>query len=420
MLKLQSLRGIALVRSDGDWSLLTKIRSLSTLTLTHCNPGLLNSSPFVKELSSLHGRSYLLQEWQRTSNSSNSEEEESKFHLSKFGLSVQPYYQPLSLLPDETRLVSLDMPFRKSLMTILPLCRSLRSLHLTSISEEIGSLSEALLLAPFLRSLSLQVADSSPDLSSLPLSALSSFKIDGESCAVASVAEALTKSEPKSLTNLELEKLQGDLKPLAQALLSCPALTNLSLIDFQTTGRDCLSVVQVLPRLPLRSLTLNMCSFTDESIECLLAFLPQSSVQDLILGTLSPKQLQLLADALPSLSSLLSLEFDSNGFDRCEHESSHLALFAALRSSSLRSLTLRYCSFRRVTFEACLDELPKTQLTQLAFDGVLVFADGFDATIHDESFEQIRHGDVASAWNLRFPQLKDRFCIVGLLRNTHS
>jgi hypothetical protein len=199
---------------------------------------------------------------------------------------------------------------------------------------------------------------------------------------IASVAEALTKSKPKSLTNLDLAGLGGSFKPLSSALLACPSLTHLSIVEFdKEEDRDILPVVLILHCLPLTKLTLSLKAFTDESIEYLLFSLSQQSaiLQDLTLGTLSPQQLQLVADALPSFSSLLSFGCDTEGYFMCQHEPAHLALFSALASSSLRWLSLLTCSFRLATLEACLNELPHSQLTRCHIESPIVFPDNFDA-----------------------------------------
>jgi hypothetical protein len=177
-------------------------------------------------------------------------------------------------------------------------------------------------------------------------------------------------------------------------------------------GRDVLPLVQVLHRLSLTKLKLGLLAFSDKSIECLLHL---TALQDLKLGTLSPKQLQLVADALPALSSLQSLTFDTWNFTRCQHESAHLALFSALSSSSLRSLTHLKSSFRLATLEACLNKIPATQLTYLRLDGV-VYADGFDETIHNEyNYPTVGSQRLQLDWSLRFPdEAKDRFCIMNL------
>jgi hypothetical protein len=275
-------------------------------------------------------------------------------------------------------------------------------------NTKISSLCEALLLAPFVHSLSLDV-DRPLDLSSLPLSALKSFKLRSSTSTIESVSQALTKSKPKLLTSLELSGLSGSFEPLADALLECPSLTSLTISEFPSSGRDILPVVQVLHRLPLVKLTLELYGYTDESIECLLS---RSAVQDLTLGTLSPKQLQMVVDALPSLSCLQSLEFDTREFPLCQHESSHLALFSALTRSSLRSLTLRWSFFRHSVFGACLDKIPETQLTRFCLSSATVYADGFDPAIHDRYiYDKVDHHKLLS-WNTCFPLIKDRFCLM--------
>jgi hypothetical protein len=184
-----------------------------------------------------------------------------------------------------------------------------------------------------------------------------------------------------------------------------------------------LPVVQALSRLPLTTLSLWLSWHTDEEIECLSTFLPLSSLQDLKLGTLTPKQLQLVVDALPSSSYLTSLEFDTRSFNLCQHESSHLALFSALTRarprSSLRSLTVGNGSFRLSVLQTCLNKIPETQLTRLKLDAPIVYCDidGFDPTIamHDENYKRVDQwhdlGDLLD-WDTRFPQIKDKFCLL--------
>jgi hypothetical protein len=129
-----------------------------------------------------------------------------------------------------------------------------------------------------------------------------------------------------------------------------------------------------------------------------------------VFGKLSPNQLQLVADALPSLSSLQSLTFDTDDFTRYEHESAHLALFSALASSSLRSLAHWSCSFRKATLEACLNKIPNTQLTQFTLEG-RVYPDGFDPSL---SYPKVKSEDMRLDWHLRFPEAKDRFCLLDI------
>jgi hypothetical protein len=409
MANLQGLRAVYLSNCSEDWSVLTKIRSLRLLTLSSCEFGLLDCSPFMKVLSleKESDGSPWLQEWKR----SNSEH---KFRLTKLRLSYAPSEKACQLIPLETHLEQLNVSPNKSLVDVLPRCRSIRFLDLDELDtdEQIASLSKALLLAPFIHSLTVGVS-SLLDLSSLPLSTLKSFKLTACNSTLASVSKALTTSKPKSLTSLELLQLKGSFEPLADALLECPSLTNLNIFELHSLGRDILSVVQKLRHLPLVKLSLELYSFTDESIECLLSFLSRSAVQDLILGTLSPKQLQLVADALPSLSCLQSLECDTFEFNLCQHESAHLALFSALTRSSLRSLAVRWSSFRLPVLEACLDKIPETQLTQFHLPYPKVYAEDFDPAIHDENYKQVELGDPID-WNTRFPKFKDRFCLVTL------
>jgi hypothetical protein len=386
--KLDRLRGIF---CSGDWSGVTGIRSLRTLVLKDCQyrPRLLDNSPLFNS-SSMYKEDQL-QEWKRC-------DSESPFYLTKLSISGRQSYESLS---SEVDLEDLKVPLNTALLDVLPRCKSLRSLHLTRVSsdEQILSLSEALLLAPFLHSLSLEGTGRDLVLSSLPLGALHSARFSG-SFTLASVSEVITTSKPKSLTSLELGFFTGSVEPLTRALLACPSLTRLILANSGTD--DILPVVQILNRLPLVELTLELTKYSDESIECLLSFLSQSAVQDLKLGTLSPNQHQLLADALPSISSLQTLQLDTQGFGPSQHDSSHLALFSALRSSSLRSLTLRSCSFYLATFDSCLNKIPGTRLTEVILEGLRV---------HDTR-QRMNLDKIVLEWNSRFPRIKDRFCLL--------
>jgi hypothetical protein len=349
-----------------------------------------------------------LQEWKRS-------DAEHKFQLTKLQTSILRGEEVCELLPLETHLEDLTISSNKSLFGVLPRCQSIRSLDLGWIetNEQIASLCEALLLAPFIHSLILETDNL--DLSSLPLSSLKSFTLTSNSL-FESVSQALTKSKPKSLTTLELHQLEGTFDPLARVLLEIPSLTSLTISEAfsqKLAQRDILPVVQVLHRLPLVSLGLELMNFTDESIECLLSFLSRSAVQDLRLGTLSPKQLQMVADAVPELSCLHSLEYRTFDFDRCEHESSHLALFSALtRSSSIRSLKLYYSSFRRAALEVCLNKIPETQLTGLYLCGAKIYTDGFDSSYKQLDRQSWEH---LIDWKTRYPQNKDRFCHISLV-----
>jgi hypothetical protein len=299
----------------------------------------------------------------------------------------------------ETHLQELRVSFTPALIDVLPRCSSLRSLDLfVPFGVDITLLSEFLLQTPSIQSLSLY-RGTPIDLSSLSVSTLKSFEISHST--LESVSETLTRSNGKSLTNLDLSELSGSYEPLATALLECPSLINLTISHRHSTVEDLLPVVQVLHRLPLlTTLTVDLRRFSDESVECLVSFLSQAAVQDLKLGTLSPKQLQLFADALPSISSLQSLQFDTRQSDSFQHESSYLALFSALPSSSLRSLTCLCCSLRRAAFETCLNEIPASRLTNLQLKSALVY-EGSDLV------------DIDSInWSNRFPQIKDRFCLL--------
>jgi hypothetical protein len=315
--------------------------------------------------------------------------------------------QSVEALPLETHLQDYATPFHPTFFRVLPSCRSIRSLEVISINktEELASISEALLQASFLRSLSLEVWNASVDVSSLPLSALTSFRLSSTSRFTDDISEALTRSKPKSLATLDLcLAFNSSLEPLAAALLECPSLTFLNVTSYRTDNGDVLPIVSVLPLFRLTSLSLPRGDVSDEANRCLLAFLSQSALQHLKLGTLSPNQLQLLADVLPSLPSLKSLSFSTDSFTRCEHESSHLALFSALSSTSLRSLALVHGWFRNSTFKACLAKIPNTKLSKLRFHGV-VFDDGFDAAYHDTSY---RKAHDAASWDTLFPDEKDQ------------
>jgi hypothetical protein len=404
MANLHGLRAIHLSYWREDWSALTKIRSLQILHLSGAGTsGLLDNSPFMKAFCLQHKRASELQEWKRSGS-------ERPFQLTKFSCSVVPDDKLCKSLLLEVHLENATSHFSQPLLGVLPRCRSIRSLGFTCVdtNKQVASLSEALLQSPFIHSLSLITSNSQLDFSSLPLSTLKSFYLAASNVAFESVSKALTKSKPNSLTNLELYELTGSFEPLARALLNCPSLTNLTITEeSETTYRQILPVIQVLHHLPLTKLTLKLKEFEDEEMEALLAFLSRSAVQDLSLGTLFVDQLQLVADALPSLSCLQSFSFDTVGFAPCQHDSSHLALFSALSSSSLRSLTIRSCSFRLATLEACLDKIPKSQLTYLFLGRPFVFtegSDGTDDTLDRQSLKKLLD------WDTRFPKIKDRFC----------
>jgi hypothetical protein len=412
MVNLQGLRAIYLDVCCRGWSILTKIRSLRTLTLSSSQLDLLDCSPFMKAFSQ-QVDFVPLQEWERSDSGQ-------LFQLTKLSLATSVGEKPCDLLPLETRLATLVTPFGKPLLDVLPRCRSIFSLEINSIrsNDEIASLSEALLLVPFIRSLTLDAAqDCRPNLSfsSLPLSSLQSFKLASFCSATKSLSAALATSKPKSLTTLEFADFIEKTDPLARALLECPSLTHLAITERYKYNRYVLQpFLEILPRLPLMltKLVLSFYKFTDESIQCLLSFLSRSAVQDLTVGVLGPKHLQLLADTLPSLSRLQTLEFSTPDFCLAEHDSSHLALFTALTSSSLRSLTLCFCSFRLSTFEACLNKIPETQLTRFVAPFARVYADGFDEKIHDLTYKTVRLDTLIDRdWNTRFPLIKDRLCL---------
>jgi hypothetical protein len=391
--RFHALRGVYLHYANRDWSALTKIRSLQTLTLHSSCSALTDCSPLLKSL----GENLVdLQEWKRTG--------EDKFHLTKLRTSDKIDGK---LILSEPHLQELDIPFFADLE--LPTDR-LAPLRITIRAEDQSQRpSEIRLLVPFVHSLILDL-DSS-DLSCLALSHLQSIKVYHST--VESVSKALSQSKPKLLTSLELYNLTGQFDSLPLALLECPALTSLVIIENDFHEHDVLPLAQTLHRLPLTKLTVDLFTFSDEAIECLLSL---TALQDLILGTLSPKQLQLVADALPSLSSLQSLTFDTHNYSRCQHESAHLSLFSALSSSRLRLLSLSHCYFRIATLEACLDKIPTTQLTQFRLSAV-AYADGFDPSLHNGSYPRVKSADLQLDWHLRFPEAKDRFCIMNIMIN---
>jgi hypothetical protein len=345
---------------------------------------------------------YREQDWQRNEN-------DTSFHLISTDAFVGPAPDSLwQALLKETHLKVLFTAPNEERIGLLPLCSSLRSLAVFLLPVlKITSLSELLLQAPFIHSISFYLSPTD-NISSLPLSHLKSFIISGSSSE--SISEALIKSKPKSLTHLDLSNFSGSFEPLASALLECPSLSNLTLHERQRFDRNILPLIQVLPRLPLlTTLSLELSSFADESVEGLLSCLPQSAVQDLKLGVLTPKQLQSLARALPSLSSLQSLEFSCPSSD---YESAHLDLFSSLASSSLRSLTLTNSFFRRVALEACLDKVPLSQLTRLLFLSLTTSA---VATTYDRSNRksQSDFADDFFDWGTRFANINDRFCLIS-------
>jgi hypothetical protein len=381
---------------------------------------LLDCSPFLKALSlSQKDKQHrvLLQEWKRN-------DSEKKFCLTT--LSFDRLVKSATVyeaLPLETQLETLIMPVDNALSRVLPRCSSIRSLSILGLTSknEVTSLSSALSQSPSIRSLHLLASDplANLDLSLLPLSSLNSFQmVYGSTLKFVSTALTKHNGKPNSLTSLELRNLSGNFEPLADALLECSALSRLTLVERRPNAdsRAIFSVVQVLHRLPLTSLTLLLPSYTDQSIECLVSFLPQSSVQDLRLGTLSPKQVLLLAATLPSLSSLHCLEFNTRNYDSCQHSAAHLALFSALSSSSLCSLQISSTFFRLSTLDACLNKLPSSSkfLTQLSLDDCTIFS---DRTLTDrDPFEKVDliGNPIVFDWCARFPHLTDRFCMVTI------
>jgi hypothetical protein len=176
---------------------------------------------------------------------------------------------------------------------------------------------------------------------------------------------------------------------------------------------DMAPLVQVFHGLPLRKLILVLREYTDESIVRLVSFLSQSAVQDLFLGTLSPTQLQLVADSLPSMSSLLSLKLDTRNV--CKDENAYLALFSALPKSPLRSLRISGRYFRQETLSTCLDKIPASQLTLLNFYAAeSILAPGFDPDIHvPVSYEHVSWHDLRLDWMARFSKMdRSRFCLL--------
>jgi hypothetical protein len=315
-----------------------------------------------------------LQEWKRSKT-------EDKFHLTSFHAAADSVIKSTAIeaLSLETHLQILEIPFSQTLPTVLPCCPSIHSLNIQTrfqTSEQMSSLFEALRQSPSLSSLALEVNDPSIDLSCLPLSFLKSFKLTSQYLFHEPLSEALTKFKPHSLTSLEINiEFAGSFEPLSLALLQCPLLTHLHITN-RIDSDGVLPIVQVLHRFPLTSLTLDLVNnYSDDIVECLSSFVSQSSLQDLKLGDLSPRQLKLLVDVLPFSPSLNTLEFRGHGFDMCSHDSVYLALFSALPCSSLRFLLMWDCSFRVSTLRACLSKVSETHLTRFYLHNVHVYAD---------------------------------------------
>jgi hypothetical protein len=173
-------------------------------------------------------------------------------------------------------------------------------------------------------------------------------------------------------------------------------------------------VIRSLHSFPLQKLALDVKELTDDAIECLLS---QSTLSDLHLRDLSPKQVQLFADALPSLSSLQCFAFYTAHYTRCDYESSFLSLFAALSLSSLRSLHLLFSTFRAPALEACLAEVPSSKLTNLKLTCPQVLTEDCDVTTFDDCKPEdekflVDLKTFPFDWSLRFPLLKDRYCAI--------
>jgi hypothetical protein len=126
-----------------------------------------------------------------------------------------------------------------------------------------------------------------------------------------------------------------------------------------------------------------------------------------------------LADDLPSFSSLQSLDYDTRGYEVAQHDSSHLALFSALSSSSLRFLIIRQCSFRATTLDACWKKVFESQLTYLQLANPFVFAEGSDPSILSyNNYEKLDLEDPDQR-SMLFPQVNGRFCFVACTVNVN-
>jgi hypothetical protein len=223
----------------------------------------------------------------------------------------------------------------------------------------------------------------------------------------------------KHLTALRIHGIYSKLADWAPALHDLSSLTALSL---EMKERSLSPLVKHLPNLPLlKYLNLkNDEALTDQSLFRLLEALPLRSIQELHLGrVLLPNDFQLVANALPSLTSLhllsLTIRGQADNF-RFDRQSALVSVFRALTrsGSSVKILRLKGLDFHCSVLATCLDLVPQTQLTDFSLDCYL-YPDDVDTT----RYRQTRNSFVTElkggiSWDTRFPRLTERFCCMNV------
>jgi hypothetical protein len=458
---LKQLRAVCITHSHDWWYELLSLPSLHTLLLRWC--ATFADPLLLSPLADSGRRRFEVQEWHRNVNDNNTDgktpfrlvrfKEQAKRERGEGSLSLdfvcldhREFDDTLaearfSQLKNESHLekISVELTALTHLDSKLPFCSSLRSfsleLDLDSLSSDDDSkissstwqnIAAFCKACPKLRSLDLDTVLASPGqnplLDVLPsLSSLRSLSLAGLLTADSlGIVEPCLKHLP--LLHLGVFVDSSSLKPFAALLLTCPSLTSLHLstssseeesIDYQPL----FTTLRLLPSLSTFSLNPHQ-DYTDECINSLLSTLKNSPQQQQsssrieriqLNGLLSVPQLQLIAEALPSLTSSLkhlslpSLEeSDSKTFNKALS-----TFFSNLPQTSLTSLYFQSLEMMTHTFETYVESVSRTKLTCFSIGSLLLYErrDTID-----------RRPNSWLNWDYFFPKKSKRFCVFSFHR----
>jgi hypothetical protein len=205
----------------------------------------------------------------------------------------------------------------------------------------------------------------------------------------------------KFLSHLKLESLEDNLLELvSSSLRQCPSLTSL-LLDVRNCG-NLIPFLRGLSSLHLRQLALTESrNLADEEIDAVFGL---STLRSLSFS-IAMSQFSVVANALLTVSPQLTrLVIDS--VPEPNHNESLLALFKALSSTSIRSLSIIECGFALDNLDDCLNLLPNTRLSFLSFRNCYLFNE------LENGRDFLKYSRDQMDWTRRFPNIKDRFCLI--------
>jgi hypothetical protein len=216
-------------------------------------------------------------------------------------------------------------------------------------------------------------------------------------------------AKAKNFSHLDLRPNDSSLSFLCSALPRLSSLTSLCL-NLRVCVDNRQQFFAVLPSLPLNKLVLKDSESLDEDeIEAVFAC---PTIRDLLIDV-AVEQFSFLAASLSSATQLTSLEV--RDLQNCDSECSEgiLEFFSALRHSSIRSLTLNGVGFMGDNLEDCLNLLPATKLSFLYFDSCVVR----ENLAPPDEYTPVDRSEFVLDWNARFPNIRDRFCLIKAVQN---